>query len=54
MYIKFGTFVRDHDVRMEFKYQVAGAGGLTFAGVRNRRYILYVFKQFNRVSDTTD
>ena len=33
-------FVRDHDVRMEFKFQVAGASGSTFAGVRNGRFFL--------------
>ena len=48
MYIKFGTFVRDHNVRVEFKFQVDSTNRLTPVSARNRQNILYVFKQFNR------
>ena len=51
---KFGTFVRDSIARVQSKFQVAGANRSTSASARNRRYILYVFKPFNRVSDTTN
>ena len=48
---KFGTFVRDRTARIQSKFQVADAYRSTSVTARNRCYILYVFKPFNRVSD---
>ena len=39
-HIKFDTLVRDLIARLWSKFQIAGASGSTFAGVRNGRFFL--------------